>query len=146
MFGPLGLPEILMILVLALLIFGPKRLPEVGRTIGKGLGEFRRASADLKRTVNAELALDEDERPHGARRPEAARTPGEAAALGRLTAATAGPPGATPRGETEAAEALPAAPPEAGELPADLAPEGEESAGAPDPAGAAEPIEPAATH
>lgn len=152
MFGPLGLPEILMILVLALLIFGPKRLPEVGRTIGKGLGEFRRASADLKRTVNAELALDEDERPHSARRPEAARTPGEAAALGRLTAATAGPPGATPRGGTEAAEAPPAAASEAGELPAEAALEGEEAAGAPDAAAAAElteptePAEPAATH
>ena len=70
MFGSLGLPEILLILVVALLVFGPKRLPEVGRTIGKGLGEFRRASADLKRTVNAELALDDDERPRTARRPE----------------------------------------------------------------------------
>ena len=57
MFGSIGFPEILLILVLALLIFGPKRLPEVGRTIGKGLAEFRRASSDLKRTVNAELAL-----------------------------------------------------------------------------------------
>lgn len=73
MFGSLGFPEILLILVLALLVFGPKRLPEVGRTIGKGLSEFRRASADLKRTVNAELALDEDEHTRSPRRPEAAR-------------------------------------------------------------------------
>lgn len=59
MFGPLGFPELIFILVLALLIFGPKRLPEIGRTIGKGMAEFRKASTDLKRTINTELALDE---------------------------------------------------------------------------------------
>ena len=60
MIGSLGLPEIIFILVLALLIFGPKRLPEIGRTVGKGLAEFRKASNDLKRTINTELALDEE--------------------------------------------------------------------------------------
>lgn len=59
MFGSLGFPEILLILVLALLLFGPKRLPEIGRTIGKGLSEFRRASNELKRTLDAEVAADE---------------------------------------------------------------------------------------
>ena len=57
--GPLGVPELIFILVLALLIFGPKRLPEIGRTVGKGLAEFRKASTELKRTINTELALDE---------------------------------------------------------------------------------------
>lgn len=61
MFGSLGLPEILFILVLALLVFGPRRLPEVGRTIGKALGEFRRATGDLKRTFDQETsALERD--------------------------------------------------------------------------------------
>lgn len=63
MFGPLGFPELIFILVLALLIFGPKRLPEIGRTIGRGMAEFRRASTDLKRTINTELALDEPPAP-----------------------------------------------------------------------------------
>jgi sec-independent protein translocase protein TatA len=63
MFGPLGVPELLFILVLALLIFGPKRLPEVGRTLGRGMSEFRKASNELKRTVNAELALEEEPTP-----------------------------------------------------------------------------------
>jgi TatA/E family protein of Tat protein translocase len=68
MFG-LGFPEVAFIIVLALLIFGPKRLPELGRTLGKGLGEFRRDSNDLKRTFNAELSLDDDEeRPAVSRR------------------------------------------------------------------------------
>ncbi len=63
--GSLGLPEIIFILVLALLIFGPKRLPEIGRTLGKGIAEFRKASNELKRTINAELSLDADEQtPH----------------------------------------------------------------------------------
>jgi len=57
--GSLGISEIAFIFVLALLIFGPKRLPELGRTVGKGLAEFRKASTELKRTINAELALDE---------------------------------------------------------------------------------------
>lgn len=63
MFGSLGFPEILAILVLALLIFGPKRLPEVGRTLGKGLREFRKATTDLKRSVETEIALDETRDP-----------------------------------------------------------------------------------
>lgn len=62
MFG-LGIPELIFIMVLALLIFGPKRLPEIGRTIGRGMAEFRKASNDLKRTINTELALDEPAAP-----------------------------------------------------------------------------------
>jgi TatA/E family protein of Tat protein translocase len=61
--GPLGVPELIFILVLALLIFGPKRLPEIGRTIGKGMAEFRKASTELKRTINTELALEETPAP-----------------------------------------------------------------------------------
>ncbi|HEX6199953.1 MAG TPA: twin-arginine translocase TatA/TatE family subunit [Thermoanaerobaculia bacterium] len=109
MFGSLGFPEILLILVLALLIFGPKRLPEVGRTIGKGLSEFRRASSDLKRTVNAELALEEDERPATTRRPDLGGPAGTAAArtaalreLPTPPSAPGGPPEATaPRAPVE---------------------------------------------
>ncbi|GMU67461.1 MAG: hypothetical protein AMXMBFR36_37350 [Acidobacteriota bacterium] len=62
MFGSLGLPEILFILVLALLLFGPRRLPEIGRTIGKGLSEFRRATNDLKRSIESEIELEEPPR------------------------------------------------------------------------------------
>lgn len=66
----LGAPELIFILVLALLIFGPKRLPELGRTIGKGLAEFRRASNDLKRSIESEIHEVED-----AARPPVTRLP-----------------------------------------------------------------------
>ena len=57
--GSLGLPEIAFIFLLALLIFGPKKLPEIGRTLGKGMAEFRKATNELKRSINTELALEE---------------------------------------------------------------------------------------
>ncbi|HEY3567469.1 MAG TPA: twin-arginine translocase TatA/TatE family subunit [Thermoanaerobaculia bacterium] len=57
--GSLGLPEIAFIVLIALLIFGPKKLPEIGRTLGRGMAEFRRATDELKRSINTELALDE---------------------------------------------------------------------------------------
>ena len=59
MIGSLGFTEIAFILVLALLIFGPKRLPEIGRTLGRSLGEFRRATTDLKRSIETELTATE---------------------------------------------------------------------------------------
>jgi sec-independent protein translocase protein TatA len=55
----LGFGEILIILLLALIIFGPRRLPEMGRTIGRSLREFRRATSDLR----AEIESDADEPP-----------------------------------------------------------------------------------
>jgi TatA/E family protein of Tat protein translocase len=53
--GNLGMPELMMILVLALLLFGPTKLPEIGKQVGKALGEFKRASNDLKRTIEDEM-------------------------------------------------------------------------------------------
>ena len=53
--GNLGMPELILIMVLALLLFGPKKLPEIGKSVGKALGEFKRASNDLKRTIEDEM-------------------------------------------------------------------------------------------
>ncbi len=53
--GNLGMPELMMIMLLALLLFGPKKLPEIGKQVGKALGEFRRASNDLKRSIQDEM-------------------------------------------------------------------------------------------
>jgi len=55
MFGSIGMPELLLIFVVALLVFGPKKLPEIGKSIGKGLSEFKKASEDLKKTIEHEM-------------------------------------------------------------------------------------------
>jgi len=60
MLGSLGFQEIALILVLALLIFGPRKLPEIGRTLGRSLGEFRRATTDLKRSIEQEINSTDD--------------------------------------------------------------------------------------
>ena len=54
--GPLGTQELVAIFLLALLLFGPKKLPELGRTFAKGLREFRKAQSDLKATFDREMA------------------------------------------------------------------------------------------
>jgi TatA/E family protein of Tat protein translocase len=59
MFGSLGLPELLMIFAVALIVFGPRRLPEIGRTLGKALNEFKKATDDLKSTIEREVRVEE---------------------------------------------------------------------------------------
>src|SRR6476661_1635880 len=61
MFGTLGMQEMIVIFLLALLLFGPKKLPELGRTIGKAITEFRRASTELKATLDREMKSLEQE-------------------------------------------------------------------------------------
>lgn len=58
MFGTLGGPEIFLILVVALIVFGPRRLPEIGKSVGKMLAEFRKASNDFKRTIEDEVEAE----------------------------------------------------------------------------------------
>ena len=58
MFGSLGLPELMLIFIVALIVFGPKRLPEIGRTLGKALGEFKKATDDLKTTIEREVRVE----------------------------------------------------------------------------------------
>ncbi len=62
MFGFGGLSEVLFILFLAMLIFGPAKMPEIARMLAKGMAEVRKASNELKRTLNSELAISEQEK------------------------------------------------------------------------------------
>jgi sec-independent protein translocase protein TatA len=59
MFGSLGMPELILIFVVALIIFGPRKLPELGRSLGKSLNEFKRASNELRSTLDEEIRTEE---------------------------------------------------------------------------------------
>lgn len=58
---PIGITELLAIFLLALLLFGPRKLPEIGRSLGRGLAEFRRASNELRATIEDEIQALEHE-------------------------------------------------------------------------------------
>jgi TatA/E family protein of Tat protein translocase len=53
------MPELIIIFVIALIIFGPRKLPELGKSLGRSLGEFRRASNELRNTLEEEVRLEE---------------------------------------------------------------------------------------
>ena len=68
MFGSVGVPELIIIFTIALIIFGPRKLPELGKSLGKSLAEFKRASNELKSTLDEEIRLEErrnDQRQQG---------------------------------------------------------------------------------
>lgn len=126
MFG-IGSTELLVILVVALIVLGPKSLASISRSLGKAMGEFRRVSTDFQRTLNAEVAQEEDEERRKKAAEKAAKTAAEAeaakAARQERTASgegtpteeaaapeTSGTEAATARTETEAPSAATAAP------------------------------------
>jgi sec-independent protein translocase protein TatA len=59
MFGSIGMPELIVIFVIALIIFGPRKLPELGRTLGKSIQEFKKASNELRSTIEEEIRLED---------------------------------------------------------------------------------------
>jgi TatA/E family protein of Tat protein translocase len=73
MFGSIGMPELIIILVIALIIFGPRKLPELGKSLGRSLNEFKKASNDLQNTLEQEIKIEEQkESDAAARKVEAA--------------------------------------------------------------------------
>jgi sec-independent protein translocase protein TatA len=60
MFGSLGMPELVIIFVIALIVFGPRKLPELGKSLGKSLAEFKRASNELRNSLEEEIRVEEE--------------------------------------------------------------------------------------
>ena len=77
MLGSIGMSELLIIFVIALIVFGPRKLPELGRSLGKSLGEFKRASNDLRNTLEEEINVEE--KTHHAPPTQSVSTPAPAA-------------------------------------------------------------------
>jgi len=103
--GNIGSSELLIILVLALLLLGPKRLPEVGETLGKTMRKFRQATRDLKDELESEReglgidhALDDDEDGHHpSQSPSVPAAPAHTEARGTGDTPESGEPGGTAR-------------------------------------------------
>ncbi|OFW01863.1 MAG: twin arginine-targeting protein translocase TatB [Acidobacteria bacterium RIFCSPLOWO2_02_FULL_68_18] len=91
MFGSIGMPELIIILVIALIIFGPRKLPELGRSLGRSIGEFKRASNELRSTLEEEIRI-EDQRDQRT----AARAEQDAAMAAGAASPAATPPPAAP--------------------------------------------------
>jgi TatA/E family protein of Tat protein translocase len=81
MFGSVGVPELIIIFTIALIIFGPRKLPELGKSLGKSLAEFKRASNELKNTLDEEIRLEDQRSAQRATEPHQARTPAEPEAV-----------------------------------------------------------------
>jgi sec-independent protein translocase protein TatA len=87
MFGSIGMPELIIILVIALIIFGPRKLPELGRSLGRSIGEFKKASNELRSTLEEEIRIEEQRDQRAATRAEQDSA---------IAAAASAPPSATP--------------------------------------------------
>ena len=70
MLPSIGMPELLIILTIALIVFGPRKLPELGRSLGRSLQEFKRASNELKHTLDEEIRVEEQRSTERQKSPE----------------------------------------------------------------------------
>ena len=94
MFGSIGMPELIIILVIALIIFGPRKLPELGRSLGKSINEFKKASNELRSTLEEEINTEEQKdraRAAAAAAPPAATAPPIEPTVSRAATTTAEP-------------------------------------------------------
>jgi TatA/E family protein of Tat protein translocase len=92
MFGSIGMPELIVIFVIALIIFGPRKLPELGKSLGKSIAEFKRASNELRNTLEEEIRVDEQRQKAPApAQPAVTSIPAEATPVTHIETASAAP-------------------------------------------------------
>ena len=91
MFG-IGLPGILIILVIALIVFGPRKLPDLAKSLGKGLAEFKKASDELKSSIETDLKVDLNEEIYKPEVPPQAEAPVPAPGESEIPPASQIPP------------------------------------------------------
>ena len=104
MFGSIGMPELIIIFVIALIIFGPRKLPELGRSLGKSIGEFKRASNDLRNTLEEEIRVEDARTPE----PNKSETPTPAPPEAQSSTAAAPEPVSAPADTNATSEQSPA--------------------------------------
>jgi sec-independent protein translocase protein TatA len=90
MFGSIGMPELIIIFVIALIIFGPRKLPELGKSLGKSIAEFKKASNELRNTLEEEIRIEEQK-----------ESTAKQAAAAQAAAAATSTPTPTPAPHTE---------------------------------------------
>ncbi|HET9480574.1 MAG TPA: Sec-independent protein translocase protein TatB [Candidatus Polarisedimenticolia bacterium] len=110
MFGPIGGFELIVLAVLGLLVFGPRRLPEIGRTLGRAMMEFRRAATELRTSIEREINLEEMQETTRSLRSIKEEVDRQIAGPLRTLDAAAGPEPPARPGETMP-DAAPASPP-----------------------------------
>ena len=113
MFGTLGGPELFLILVVALIVFGPRKLPEIGKSMGKMMAEFRKASQDFQRTIEEEVEAEKLREATRIDPPAWSSTP-------TSSTPTSSTPAALPAASTEV---TPSSPPASGEAHPEAPPE-----------------------
>jgi Tat protein translocase TatB subunit len=126
MFGTLGGPELFLIFVVALIVFGPRKLPEIGKSLGRMMAEFRRASNDFRSTIESEVEAEKIRESMRIEPPKASPAPSASAGEGAATTASEETTPSAPAEETAAGAedgAAPRAEPDAGAAPGTSGPE-----------------------
>ncbi len=88
MFGSIGMPELIIILVIALIILGPGKLPELGRSLGRSIGEFKKASNELRSTLEEEIRVEEQREERQKTQARPAEPAGDSETVSRTTTPT----------------------------------------------------------
>jgi TatA/E family protein of Tat protein translocase len=137
MFGSIGMPELIVIFVIALIIFGPRKLPELGKSLGKSIAEFKRASNELRNTLEEEIRIDDQRQKTTATAPAPAESTTPVASVPTTSSESTYAPDTSyysPDAGDSSSVSGPETGPEASQVPGADAPRSAEADGQPQPA------------